>query len=81
MFKQIKSIPMGGNASPLIAALTNIDRLVSSKSLDSLRLAKKLSNNSRIIDDTEVCNTNDINDFVLWSQDIYPNSILLLLDV
>ena len=54
MFKQIKGIQMGGNASPLIADLflanlefKYMDKLVSSKSPENLRMAKKLSNNSR----------------------------------
>ena len=84
VFKQIKGIPMGGNASPLIADLflanlefKYMDKLVSSKSPDNLRLAKKLSNNSRYIDDIGVCNMNNINDFILCSKDIYPDSIPL----
>ena len=84
VFKQIKGIPMGGNASPLIADLylanlefKYMDKLVSSKSPDNLRLAKKLSNNSRYIDDIAVCNMNDINDFLNYSMDIYPDSIPL----
>ena len=54
VFKQIKGIPMGGNASPLIADLfvanlefRYMDKLVSFNSPDNLRLTKKLSNNSR----------------------------------
>ena len=84
MFKQIKGIPMGGNASPLIADLflanlefKYMDKLVSSKSPNNLRLARKFSNNSRYIDDIGVCNMNDINDFVICSKDIYPDSIPL----
>ena len=49
VFKQIKGIPMGGNASPLIADLflanlefKYMDKLVSSKSPENLRMAKKL---------------------------------------
>ena len=56
VLKQIKGIPMGGNASPLIADLflanlefKYMDTLVSSKSPENLRMAKKLSNNSRYI--------------------------------
>ena len=56
VFKQIKGIPMGGNASPLIADLflanlefKYMDKLVSSKSPENLRMAKKLSNNSRYV--------------------------------
>ena len=86
VFKQIKGIPMGGNASPLIADLflANLefkfmDKLVSSKSPINLRLAKKLSNNSRYIDDIMVCNMSDINDFIRYSEDIYPPSIPLTL--
>ena len=84
VFKQVKGIPMGGNASPLIADLflanlefKYMDRLVSSKSPDNIRLAKKLSNNSRYIDDIAVCNMNDVNTFLMLSKDISPNSIPL----
>ena len=84
VFRQIKGIPMGGNASPLIADLflanlefKYMDKLVSSRSAENLRLAKKLSNNSRYIDDIGVCNLNDINDFVRCSKEIYPDSIPL----
>ena len=83
MFIQVKDIPMGGSASPLTADLflalefKYMDKLVSSNLPDNLRLAKKLSNNSRYIDDIEVCNMNyDINDFIC-SKDIYPNSVPL----
>ena len=69
MFKQIKGIPMGGNSSPLIADLflanlefRYMDKLVSSKSPENLRMAKKLSNNSRNIDDIGICNMNNNND-------------------
>ena len=84
VFKQIKGIPMGGNASPLIADLflanlefKYMDKLVSSKSPDNLRLAKKQSNNSRYIDDIAVCNMGSINDFMGYSTNIYPASIPL----
>ena len=83
VFKQ-KGIPMGGNASPLIDLfLANIefrymDKLVSSKSPDNLRMAKKLSNNSRYIDDIEVYNMNNNNDFMICSKDIYPKPIPLM---
>ena len=84
VFKQIKDIPMGSNASPLIAdlILANLqfrymDKLVSSKSPDKLRMSKKLSNNSRYIDDIGVCNMNNINDFMICSKGIYPDSIPL----
>ena len=77
VFKQIKGIPMGGNASPLIADLflanlefRYMDKLVSSKSPENLRMAKKLSNNSRYIDDIGVCNMNNNNDFMICSKDI-----------
>ena len=53
-----------------------MEKLVSSKSPDNLKLAKKLSNDSRYMNDPGVCNMNDINDFIC-STDIYPNSILL----
>ena len=84
VFKQIKGIPMGGNASPLIADLflanlefKYMDKLVSSKSPENLRMAKKLSNNSRYIDDIGVCNMNNNNEFMICSTDIYPESIPL----
>ena len=55
MFKQTKGIPVGDNASPLIADLfvanlefRYMDKLVSSKSPNNLRMAKKLSNNSAV---------------------------------
>ena len=54
-----------------------MDKLVSSKTPDNLRLAKILSNNSRYIDDIAVCNMNDINDFLNYSIGIYPDSIPL----
>ena len=83
MFKQIKGIPMGGNASPLIADLflailefKYMDKLVSSKSPENLRMAKNLSNNSMYIDDIGVCNMNNNNGFIC-SKDIYPESIPL----
>ena len=84
VFKQIKSIPVGGNASPLIADLflanlefRYMDKLVSSKSAENLRMAKKLSNSSKYIDDIGVCNMNNNNDFMVCSKDIYPESIPL----
>ena len=64
---------MGGNASPLIADLflanlefKYMDKLVSSKSPENLRMAKKLSNNSRYIDDIGVCNMNNNNEFDMF---------------
>ena len=51
-----------------------MDKLVSSKSPDNLRMAKKISNNSRYIDDIGVCNNND---FMICCKDIYPDSIPL----
>ena len=54
-----------------------MDKLVSSKSPDNLKMAKKLSNNSRYIDDIGVCNMNNINDFMMCSKDIHPDSIPL----
>ena len=72
VFRQIKSYPMGGNAAPLMADLfmansefRNMDKLVISKTSDNLRLVKKLSYNSRCIDDIAVCNMNDITNFVM----------------
>ena len=57
-----------------------MDKLVSSKSPENLRMAKKLSNNSRYIDDIGVCNMNNNN--VLYVLKIFiPNLFLLLLDV
>ena len=71
VFKQIKGIPMGGTASPLITDLflanlefRDMDKLVSSKSPENLRMAKKLSNSSRYVDDIGVCNMNNNNDFM-----------------
>ena len=55
-----------------------MDKLVSSKSQDNLRTVKKLSNNSRYIDDIGVCIVNNINDFMIRSKDIYPDSIPLI---
>ena len=56
VFKQIEGIPMGSNVSPQIACLflanlefRYMDKLVSSKSPENLRMAKKLSNNSRYV--------------------------------
>ena len=54
-----------------------MDKLVSSKSSENLRMAKKLSNNSRYIDDIGVCNMNNNNDFMICSKDISPESIPL----
>ena len=78
---------MDGNASPLIADLflanlefRYMDKLVSFESRQNLRMAKKLSNNGRYIDDIGVCNMNNNNDFMICSKDI-PNLFLLLLDV
>ena len=55
-----------------------MDKLVSSKSPDNLRMAKKLSNNSRYIDDIGVCNMNNSDDFMIYSKDIYPDSIPII---
>ena len=54
-----------------------MDKLVSSKPPENLRMAKKLSNNSRYIDDIGVYNMNNNNDYVICSKDIYPKSIPL----
>ena len=74
---------MGGNASPLIAYLflanlefRYMEILVSSKSPENLRMAKKLSNINRCIGDIGVCNMNNNNDFIC-SKDIYPETIPL----
>ena len=89
VFKQTKGIPMGGNASPLIADLflANLEfkymkKLVDTKQNDNnynrnIRLARKLSNNSRYIDDILVCGMIDINEFIQYSLEIYPDSIPL----
>ena len=81
IFKQILGIPMGGNASPLIADLFLLSLefkfmrdLVDSKNPDKLKLAKTLSNNSRYIDDILVCNYTY---FIDIAKLIYPNSIPL----
>ena len=52
-----------------------MDKLVSSKSPENLRMTKKLSNSSNI-GDVGVCNMNNNNDFIC-SKDIYPESIPL----
>ena len=63
IFKQIKGIPMGGNASPFIADLylawhefCFMNRLMSSKLSTDHKLAKILSANSRYLDDIAVIN-------------------------
>ena len=63
IFKQIKGIPMGGNASPFIADLylawhefCYMSKLVASKSPADHKLAKILSLNSRYLDDISVIN-------------------------
>ena len=89
VFKQTKGIPMGGNASPLIADLflanlefKYMDKLVNTRQNNedynrNIRLARKLSNNSRYIDDILVCGMRDINEFLQYSSEIYPDSIPL----
>ena len=56
-----------------------MDKLVSSKSPENLRMAKKLNNSGRyiLVDDIGVCNMNNNNDFMVCSKDIYPESIPL----
>ena len=54
-----------------------MNKLVSSKSPENLRMAKKLSNNSRYIDNIGVCNMNNNNEFMICSKDIYLKSIPL----
>ena len=55
-----------------------MDKLVSSKSPENLRMAKKNgNNNSRYIDDIGVCNMNNNNEFTICSKDIYPEPIPL----
>ena len=89
VFKQTKGIPMGGNASPLIADLflANLEFKYMKKLVDTkrdninynrnIRLAKKLSNNSRYIDGILVSNMRDINEFLQYAIEIYPDSIPL----
>ena len=84
VFKQIKGIPMGGNASPLIADLflanlefKYMEKLVKSKSQIDLDIAKKVSNNSRFIDDIAVCNMKSNSEFFNYSSVIYPDTIPL----
>ena len=63
IFLQTQGIPMGGNASPFIADLflawqefCFMERLIKSGLDSDLQLAKKLSNNSRYLDDIAVLN-------------------------
>ena len=83
VFKQIKGTVSQWAVMPADLFLANLefrymDKLVSSKSPENLRMAKKLSNNSRYIDDIGVCNMNNNNDFMICSKDIYPESIPLI---
>ena len=79
LFRQEKGIPMGGNCSPLIADLylswleyKYMKELMKSKS--SFPLAKKLSSNSRYIDDII---TPNIHDFLDIASSIYPKELPL----
>lgn len=63
IFRQIKGIPMGGNASPFIADLclawdeySYMEKLIKSKTKSDMKLAKILSFNSRYIDDISTLN-------------------------
>ena len=63
VFKQTQGIPMGGNASPFIADLClawaeycYMMELSKSKDENDIKLARRLSNNSRYIDDISVLN-------------------------
>ena len=79
IFKQTKGIPMGGNASPLIADLflANLEFKYMNELIDTdqnddnynnnIRLAKKLSNNCRYIDDILVCGIREINEFLQYA--------------
>ena len=78
LFLQTKGIPMGGNCSPLIADLylawleykyiTNIMKT-------DFSLAKKLSYNSRYIDDII---TPNVSDFLSIAALIYPKEVPLI---
>ena len=81
IFKQVKGIPMGGNASPFIADLylawheyCYMYRLSKSKLESDIDLAKTLSNNSRYIDDISVINYLG---FGRIAKDIYHPSLIL----
>ena len=81
IFKQIKGIPMGGNASPFIADLylawhefCFMDKLRKSKLSSDLKLAQLLSKNSRYIDDIAVVNYLN---FDKIAKEIYGNALVL----
>ena len=81
IFKQVKGIPMGGNASPFIADLylawheyCYMYKLSKSKLELDTRLAKILSNNSRYIDDISVINYLG---FGSIAKDIYHPTLIL----
>ena len=63
--------------------IPDLDKLVSSKSSDNLRMAKKLGNDSKYIDDIGVYNMNNNNDFMKGHvlKIFIPNLFILLLDV
>ena len=77
VFKQIKGIPMGGNASPLIADLylswcefLYVSRLCKT----NIQMAKNLYFTSRYLDDIVTVN---FDSFLNISKDIYHNSLVL----
>ena len=81
IFKQIKGIPMGGNASPFIADLylawhefCYMSKLVASKSPTNHKLAKILSLNSRYLDDISVINYLNFDSI---AKEIYHPSLVL----
>ena len=81
IFKQIKGIPMGGNASPFIADLylawhefCFMSKLMSSKSSTDHKLAKVLSSNSRYLDDIAVINYLNFGNI---AKQIYHPSLIL----
>ena len=81
MFHQIKGIPMGGNCSPLLADLyltwlefEYMENLNKNKNEEEQVLVKKLSQNSRYIDDIACPN---VENFLEIAKDIYPDDIPL----
>ena len=76
-------------ANPMIADLflanleyKYMDYLVNTKQNSNnydrnIRIARKLSNNRGYIDDILVCDMIDINEFLQYSSEIYPDSIPL----
>ena len=81
IFRQIRGIPMGGNASPFIADLylawhefCFMENIIRSKSIANYKLARLLSLNSRYIDDIAVVN---LLGFEKIAKDIYHHSLVL----